>query len=283
MTERISTVEGWLTELTAHVQVGPKAVRVQTVLAAQPAFCSYATAAEVAERAEVNGATVVRFAQSLGYPGWPQFQAVLRETHLAHRFDPVGPSGLGGSLLADALAKDRQNLTTLEHTLDMETVNELVRTVRSARRTLVVGAGTHGAPAAALADIAASRGLPIVYEDRGGGPHLAMALAGLGPEDCVIGWSFWQHYRQTVDALRIARRSGVPTFAVTDTGQSPAAEHADHVLLVPTEGVGGLQSMATALSLAQGIAAELAAHEPEASRTAAGRVDGVWQELCLFT
>ncbi|MFE7160821.1 MurR/RpiR family transcriptional regulator [Streptomyces sp. NPDC057636] len=282
MTDEGATIAEWLDQRVANVQLGPKATRVRQALTTQPTYCSYATAAEVADRAEVNGATVVRFAQSLGYAGWPQFQEDLRRVYLAHRYDPRQPAEPGGDLIAASLARDAQNLQALERSFDLRTAHTIVQAIRDARHTLVVGSGTHAVAAVALAGLAASRGFPVTHEDRGG-PHLANALAGLGPQDCLVAWSFWQHYRQTVAALRIAREAGATTCVITDTRHSPAAQEAAHVLVVPTEGVANLQSMTAATSVAYGLVAELAATDPTASRAAAQRVDTVWREMHLFS
>ncbi|MFF8958090.1 MurR/RpiR family transcriptional regulator [Streptomyces sp. NPDC014894] len=276
-----TAVARWLDGLATGVRLGPKAGQVRQVLTTQPTFGSYATAAEVAARAGVNRATVVRFAQSLGFAGWPRFQAELRAAHLSGRFDPGSPSGAAGGPLASAFARDARNLRELERSFDFGTAHAVVRAVRDARRTLVVASGTHAVPASVLALVAASRGFPVEYEDRGG-PRLANALAGLGPGDCVVAWSFWQHYRDTATALRVARAAGAVTCVITDTRHAPPALEAAHVLVVPTEGVAGVQSMTAATSVAYGLLAELLATDPPASRSAALRVSDVWGELGLF-
>ncbi|MEO3977834.1 MurR/RpiR family transcriptional regulator [Streptomyces sp. CAU 1734] len=276
-----TTVAQWLDGLAAGARLGPKAGQVRQVLTTQPTFGSYATADEVAARAGVNRATVVRFAQSLGFDGWPGFQAELRAAHLSRRFDPGTPSGAEGGRLAASLARDAQNLRELERSFDFGTARAVVRAIRDARRTLVLASGTHAVAASALAMVAASRGFPVEYEDRGG-PRLANALAGLEAGDCVVAWSFWQHYRETAAALRVARTAGAVTCVITDTRHAPPALEAAHVLVIPTEGVANIQSMTAATSVAYGLLAELLATDPAASRAAARRVSGVWHELGLF-
>lgn len=282
MTDEGATITEWLDRLVAGVHLGPKATRVRQILTTQPTYCSYATAAEVADRAEVNGATVVRFAQNLGYPGWPQLQEDLRRVYLAHRYDARQPGVPDGDLIAASLTRDVANLQALQRSFDFPAAHTIVGAIRDAHRTVVVASGTHAVAAVAFAGLAASRGYPVTHEDRGG-PHLANALAGLRAGDCLVAWSFWQHYRQTVAALRVAREAGATTCVITDTRHSPAARGADHILVVPTEGVSNLQSMTAATSVAYALFAELAATDPKTSRTAAHRVDAVWRELDLFT
>ncbi|MGW7680953.1 MurR/RpiR family transcriptional regulator [Kribbella sp. NPDC054772] len=283
MTDQVHTVAEWLDAQAGGTRLGPKAERVRHVVATQPSFSSYATAAEVAERAEVNGATVVRFAQSLGYAGWPQFQAEFRSVYVVRRYDVDADAPTTGhaGVLATAFARDTENLQSCLHSFDFEAGAAVVEAIHAAPRTLVVATGTHALPAQGLTMMAASRGYDISLEDRGG-PHLTNALARLTSDDCVVAFSFWQHYKQTVAALRFAQQVGATTCAVTDTRHSPAADHADHVLIIPAEGISNFRSMTVATSLAYGLAAALIAIEPQRSRTAISHVDTLWQDMDFF-
>jgi DNA-binding MurR/RpiR family transcriptional regulator len=283
MAEHVWTVAEWIENQMGDARLGPKAQRVRHVLATQPSFCSYATAAEVAERAEVNGATVVRFAQSLGFAGWPQFQAEFRSMYVVRRYDveSSAPTSGHGGMIAASFARDAENLDACLKSFDFEQAEAIVDAIHSARRTVVVATGTHALPAQGLAMMAASRGYDIGLEDRGGA-HLANALARLTSEDCVVAFSFWQHYKQTVAGLRLGRQVGATTCVVTDTRHSPAAELADHVLIIPAEGVSNFRSMTVAMSLAYGLAAALVAMDPARSRAAISHVDELWRDMDLF-
>lgn len=285
MTEREQgwTIGEWLDTKVGGTSLGPKATRVRHVLTTQPSFCSHATAAEVAERADVNGATVVRLAQTLGYPGWRQFQAEFRSAYHARRYDiesaapTAGPSGA----VAAALVRDAENLDACLKSLDFAAAAAIVDAIAAARHTIVIGTGTHALPAQELAMLAASRGYDVRLEDRGGA-QLTNTLAGLTEADCVVAFSFWQHYKQTIAGLKFGRKVGATTCAITDTRQSPAAELADHTLIVPAEGISNLRSMTAAMSLAHGLAAALVAIDPAKSQTAIAHVDELWQDMDFY-
>ncbi|MFC6159479.1 MurR/RpiR family transcriptional regulator [Kribbella sp. NPDC058693] len=283
MTDQGPSVAEWLDKQVGSARLGPKAERVRHVVATQPSFASYATAAEVAERAEVNGATVVRFAQSLGFAGWPQFQAEFRSMYVVRRYDVEAGAPTTGhaGVLASAFARDAENLQSCLQSFDYEEGAAVVEAIHAARRTLVVATGTHSLPAQGLAMMAASRGYDISLEDRSG-PHLTNALARLTSDDCVVAFSFWQHYKQTVAALRFARTVGATTCAITDTRHSPAADHADHILIIPAEGISNFRSMTVATSLAYGLAAALVAIDPQRTRSAISHVDALWQDMNFF-
>ncbi|WP_408907190.1 MurR/RpiR family transcriptional regulator [Streptomyces cavernicola] len=203
--------------------------------------------------------------------------------YVVRRFDVEASTPTSGhaGIIASAFAQDAENLNSCLHAFDFEQGAAIVEAISAARRTVVIASGTHALPAQALAIIAASRGYDIDVEDRGGA-QLANALVRLTSDDCIVAFSFWQHYKQTVAGLRFGRRRGATTCVITDTQHSPAAQLADHALVVPAEGVSHLPSMTAALSLSYGLAAALCAIDPAKSRSAISHVDELWQDMDFF-
>ena len=60
------------------ITLTPKQQALVSFIEHNPKIASFATAAELAERVNVNAATVVRLAQTLGYSGFPEFQETVR-------------------------------------------------------------------------------------------------------------------------------------------------------------------------------------------------------------
>lgn len=60
------------------------------------------------------------------------------------------------------------------------------------------------------------------------------------------------------------------------------ADHADHVLIIPAEGISNFRPMTVATSLAYGLAAALVGIEPQRSRSAIAHVDRLWQDMDFF-
>ncbi|MEO3826276.1 SIS domain-containing protein [Actinomadura sp. B10D3] len=121
-------------------------------------------------------------------------------------------------------------------------------------------------------------GYPIVMEQRGG-PHLAAALGGLGKDDCVVVISFWRLLRETVVGARLAKSNGATVCAITDTASSPLADHADHVMVVPTEGLLSFQSMTAPISVMYAVLARLHSLRPEQATNAMREVERSWDAL----
>ncbi|MCA9861038.1 MAG: MurR/RpiR family transcriptional regulator, partial [Thermomicrobiales bacterium] len=63
-------------------RLSPKQQKLARFVAENPSFAAFATAANLAERAGTSTATVVRFAQALGFDGYEEFQQNVRHNYL---------------------------------------------------------------------------------------------------------------------------------------------------------------------------------------------------------
>jgi DNA-binding MurR/RpiR family transcriptional regulator len=246
----------WLAELAEKNKLTPKGRRLAHYVAANPRLAAFASASEMAENTRMNPATVVRFAQALGFSGWPEFQL-----HFRHRYlGTLLPTGVlaehsgenHASPLRAALERDVENLQQAILSVDEEVAERIARTVVGARRTLVVSSGSYAAVGDVFAHLATFMGYDMVLESHGG-PHLVGQVGTLRPDDCLVAISFWRLNKQVVLATEHARRHEIPTVAITDSLFSPLARAAELTLVVPTESSSFFQSMAAPLSVVYGL------------------------------
>jgi DNA-binding MurR/RpiR family transcriptional regulator len=226
-----------------------------------PKFASFATTAELAGRVGVHPATVVRLAQLLGYPGFPEFQEAIQHRYLAS-LDAVSlmhdraPERHGDISLA-SIDQDMRNLSTTRSLLDPEALRRVAAAILEARSILSVGFGSHAGMALIFSHLLRFMGLPAEAEYRGG-VTLATRLTSLGPGDVVIGTSAWWVVRESRETLAVAKEQGATTVAIVDNRMSAMAQLADHVLLSRTESVSYFQSMLGPLAVLNALAAEIA-------------------------
>ncbi|MBR8743324.1 MurR/RpiR family transcriptional regulator [Nocardiopsis sp. MG754419] len=274
----------WIEETLARGRAGKATERVLYVLRDEPRFASYATAAEVAERAEVNVATVVRAAQQLGYAGWPALRVELRSRYLA--------SLSAGEVLAEhagsdadpvraAVRSDRENLRLLESTLDPERVRAIAAALHGARRTLVLGSGTFAAPGVQLSHAARIMGYDVGLHDSGG-TALVNALARMDERDLLVVCDLWMLPLALRRATEIAAEESVPVALITDRRDSPLASVGAHVVVVPSEGVGMFPSLTAAMVVVHAVLAELARIGGDRALAAVRRTERLWERADLF-
>jgi DNA-binding MurR/RpiR family transcriptional regulator len=221
-----------------------------------PRFASFASAGDLASEAGVNSATVVRFAQALGFRGWPEFQM-----HFRHRY--LG-SLLPSDVLRDhqpreeespiraAFQQDEENLRASVASLDFDSAEKVAKLIVAAPRTVVVSSGSYAAVGLVFSHLARFMGYDVTLEMRGGA-NLVAELGRLREGDCLFAISFWRLNREVVLAAKSARGRGISTVSITDSVFSPLALASDHALIVPTEGVSFFQSSTAAISLVHGL------------------------------
>ncbi|MBU2695438.1 MULTISPECIES: MurR/RpiR family transcriptional regulator [Pimelobacter] len=248
----------WLASLLGGRDFSPKQLAVARFIEGNVYAAETRTASEVAELAEVNVATVVRFAQSLGFSGWPAFQAELRSQDRSHQL----PTEIARRQLGDenpfeaTLQADITSLSTALETVDQDQLRATAELIAGARRTVVVSAGSYSAVGQILAFNASLMGFPVTVAPQGG-PELAVALAGLDESDCAVGISFWRLGRQVVSAMDTLQERGVPTVVMSDSLLSPFARRARHTVVVPTVGASIFQSLTAPVSVTYALLAML--------------------------
>jgi DNA-binding MurR/RpiR family transcriptional regulator len=274
----------WIEAALGGGRLGRAAERVVRVLRDEPRFASYASTAELAERAGVNVATVVRAAQALGFTGWPALRVELRSRYLASLSAGevlAEHAGADADPVREAFRADREGLRDLERTLDPARVRALAGAVHRARLTRVVGSGTFAAPGLQLAHAAGIMGYDVERLDLGG-TGLITALARMGPDDLLLACDLWRLPVALRSAARVARERSVPVAVITDRRDSPLVEGAAHVLLVPSEGVGMFPSLTPAMAVVHAVLAEMARIGGDAVLAAVRDTERLWESSELF-
>ncbi|MFK0297375.1 MurR/RpiR family transcriptional regulator [Streptomyces sp. NPDC090442] len=281
-----SAVAGqWLREQTSRTSLSPKAQAVLDVLAAQPRMSTYGSTQQIANAAGVNGATVTRTAQALGFSGWPALQNELRARYLTSLSVPeitAEHHTRQDGVFADSLRRDLESVALTNRHLDAATAQQVVATIATSRRTLVSAEGSYAAIGLALTHNAALAGYPVELLGDHGRPDTLNTLADIGPQDTVIAISLWRLYENTVRTAQAARERGATVCAITDSATTTLARTAHHVLTVPAEGTAFFPSLTAALALAQALCAQLATHRPEYTTERLRRAEELWERFGIL-
>ncbi|MGK5683044.1 MurR/RpiR family transcriptional regulator [Actinoplanes sp. URMC 104] len=248
--------EDWLLDLAQRHRLSPTQRQiVQRMLGLFPDVAFLSTI-EIAERAGVSQPTVTRLATALGFAGFPEFRAALREVVL---------SGRAGAAPDRHSAVDLEvgNLAGLKRTLDSERMTSAVRLLAATAPLGVVGLRA----SAALADYFgyfARRVLPAVsvHTDASCLDDAVLGLRHQGAT-ALLAFAMPRYPAATVAAIRLARQLGMATVVVADSPLAPFAADAD-VLLVAPVGTGLLfDSHAAGVVLAISLLDAVAATDPQ--------------------
>lgn len=215
------------------------------------------SAHEVAQAAHCSPATVVRFAQALGYAGYPELQRTVRQAHrpgLGVR--AVSGPGMGRVQVLDS---DRIALEDVAARLGAEGVQPLVAPLAGVAPIVVAGDAAARPILALLEDRLARGGREVLVVDSGE-PRIRMRLGALARGGGLIAVSIGKETRVAEYAVAAARSSGAPAVALVDSSLSAAAR-APVVRVVPAEERGGEPSLTAFVAVAQALAHGIAAHQ----------------------
>jgi DNA-binding MurR/RpiR family transcriptional regulator len=279
-----SSLAEWLDSRVQGRKLASRQTQVVGILRSQPRLASYGSVSDIAAAAASNASTVTRTAQTLGFKGWADFQFELRSRFLAslsalevaaeHNDHISSPAQA-------ALSTDRSNLAHLERTLDVQAVHSIAKAIAGARQTFIVAGGSYAIPGKALEHNAIIAGYNVRLLDADVAA-LTNSIARLGSEDLVIAISLWRVYDSTMRAVEIAHNLGTPIVSVTDSAGSPVAVHAEHRIVVPTEGAGFFPSLTGAVTAVQAIAVELASLDRERSNQNIAASERTWDQMRIM-
>lgn len=227
---------------------------------------AFMTAAELANAVDVDTTTVVRFAQRLGYPGYPELITDIQEqvkTELSRTYEmPVAEDSSPGARVQRLISEDRMNLEkTLAHN-NLDVIETILDALRVAPRIIITGESYAAPIAASFAEMLRDAGLPVVWV--GGDTYeRARAVAHLVRREVVIGMTPLEGPSAIASFLRFARSEGAVTLACGPSLNSQAARAAEHLFYAPGETEGTIPSLTGLYALCMAIAQTIAQQNAE--------------------
>jgi DNA-binding MurR/RpiR family transcriptional regulator len=206
-------------------------------------------AAEIAERLGVSAASVTRFAQRLGFDGYPRLQDAVR-TDLRASLTPPARPDQGAGRFGPIWDREIRNLEELR-ALPEDVLDGAARQIAEAGTVWVIGGRASLAPASMLAySLGRVRGGVRCLDSAA--LHEPEPLLDLTPDDLLVALTFRRYSRSTARIGSLAATRDVPILLITDDGSPSLAGVAKAVLRVPSRAPGALPSMTavTSLSLA---------------------------------
>lgn len=219
---------------------------------------AFMTAAQLAYYVGVDTTTVVRFAQRLGYNGYPELlhdiRAQVRAEIYAAYSEPAPEAGETAALFGQRIARDQHSLSqTLVHN-PPEHVARVAALLRTAPQIVLIGEGYAHALAEMTAQQLRHLGRPA-YAAPSDTARLSSLLAVIEPGTLVVGICCTAYGREVARAMEFARARGCTTLGVVGNLASPVNRMADLLVFAPAENAGPLPSLTALTSALSGLAA----------------------------
>ncbi|NEY34831.1 SIS domain-containing protein [Streptomyces sp. PRKS01-65] len=183
---------------------------------------------DLAERVGVSQPSVTRFASAVGFSGYPALRERLQSIALGARAGGPPEESRGNELQA-AVDAEMENLENLRRDLaDPDRVIAVGRALSESAPLTVLGLRI-SVPLAEYFAYAARRIHPDVRLVTAGGSvaYDALLQSREAGGAWVLAFSMPRHARETLTAVRVARRAGLKVALVTDLALGPVADEAD--------------------------------------------------------
>jgi RpiR family transcriptional regulator, carbohydrate utilization regulator len=226
----------------------PGEAKVARLLLDAPEAVIYQSASEFAEAAGTSTATVVRFAQKIGFKGFHELKLKLAQDLAVFKHQQLElAEGAAESVLARVTAVGAQSVADAAALVSPQAFDEAVATLHGARRVLFAGVGT----SFPLVQDASYR-FRTIGIDTDAPPdvhvqHVAGRLLRAG--DACVAISHTGSTQETLMVVEAAKVAGAATIAITSFLRSPLTELADIVLTAGSREVSfRLEAMASRLA-----------------------------------
>jgi DNA-binding MurR/RpiR family transcriptional regulator len=190
---------------------------------------------ELAKVLDTSEAAVVRFAQSLGYTGYPQLRKVLiryYKEHLsaANRIKSYLGEIKGRDFIYPGMVrKEIEYLSESVSSIDKKSFNAAVRYLCRADTTYVFGSGSNESLANYLCfRLTRFRKKAVLIPDTG--KNIFEKLILLSPKDFVVVYAFYKPTPDIINLLDFVHKKEIPNLLITDTRVPLMVRNAELVL-----------------------------------------------------
>ncbi|NLP14620.1 MAG: MurR/RpiR family transcriptional regulator [Clostridium sp.] len=248
---------------------------------------AYMTAAKLGDEVGVSESTVVRFANEIGFDGYPKLQKVLKELNKSKltsvqrikiSSDRINEDNLLKSVLQEDMNKIRH---TLEE-IDQSNFNNIVESILNAKTIYILGVRS-SAPLASFLGFYFN----LIFDNvrlvhTTSVSEMFEQIIHASKEDVVIGISFPRYSKRTVNAMRFAKNKGATVVAITDNLNSPLAENADHVITARSDMASFVDSLVAPLSVINALIVAVGLKRKQHIYDTFENLEKIWDEYKVY-
>lgn len=235
------------------------------ILANYP-MAGLASITEVAENASVSTPTVLRTAKKLGFKGFPQFQAALREEVKEALANPIAKHERWANaapqehILNQFADATMENLSSSLRQIDHRTFDKISKLLATEdKKVAVVG----GRLSHAIADYLATHlqvlrnNVTLLSSSPSRWPHFLLEMS---KGDVLIMFDVRRYEANLSDLAKLAEKRGIKIVLFTDQWMSPVSSRATYIMSLRIEAPSGWDSAVVTLFMVEALVASVETH-----------------------
>lgn len=247
----------------------------------------FLTAAKMGETVGVSESTVVRYATTLGYKGYPEFQKALEELvrnklNSVQRMEVTYGRISQSEILQNVLQADADKIKTTLEKIDNNAFDLAVKTILEANNIYIVGIRSCASLASFLAFY-----LNLMFDKvhllvTNSSSEIFEQMVRIGKDDVIIGISFPRYSMRTLKALEFANNRNAKVITVTDSIHSPMNLYSSCNLIADSDMASIVDSLVAPLSVINALIVALCMKKQNVVAKTLTELEDIWEEYQVY-
>ena len=248
---------------------------------------AYMTASKMGTLVGVSESTVVRFANELGFDGYPDMQKSLQELirmklTSVQRVEVTNSLIGEGDVLEKILMSDAEKIRRTLEEIDRDAFEAAVDKIVAADKIYIIGVRSSSSLAGFLNFNFRMIFDNVKFVQTTSGSEMFEQIMSIGPNDVMIAISFPRYSKRIVNAVEYAHNAGADVISLTDSHQSPIAGVADQLLLARSDLVSFVDSLVAPLSIINAIIVAVSRKKMDDIRVRFDKLEKIWDEYEVY-
>jgi len=248
---------------------------------------AFMTAAKMGKTVDVSESTVVRFAVSLGFEGYPEMQKAMQEMVLnrltsVQRLEVANDRIGQQDILSTVLQSDMDKLRRTEETMDREAFSKAVEAIVDAKRVFILGVRSTAPLAQFLGYYLRYLSDSVHIVTASGAGAMFEQIVGVNADDAVIAFSFPRYSSTTVKGAQYCRSAGATVIGITDSMLSPLAQNGDCVLLAKSDMLSLVDSLVAPLSVVNALIVGVSQRREKELAKRLSALEDIWENYNVY-
>jgi len=247
---------------------------------------AFMTASTLGDSTGVSESTVVRFANALGYDGYPKLQKGLQESiktklTTVQRFELSKDLEKESSYTKKVMNADMDNIRRTLDGVDEETMNQIVEEIHNARRVYILGMRSSSVLANYLGFY-----LNFILKDvvvvTAGALDVFDHLVNITKDDLLITISFPRYAKRTFEIVEFATTQGATIIGITDSPMAPLVPMVNYSLFARYGMNTFIDSLVAPMSLINALIQSVSIKEMERVEENFEKLENIWNEYKIY-
>lgn len=248
---------------------------------------AFLTAAKMGAVVGVSESTVVRFATTLGYKGYPEFQKALEELvrnklNSVQRMEVTYGRISQSKILETVLSSDADKIKTTLEKIDHNAFELAVNTILDAKNIYVVGIRSCAPLASFLSFYLNFMFDNVKLLQTNSSSEIFEQMVRINENDVIIGISFPRYSMRTLKALEFANNRSAKVITITDSVHSPMNLYSSCNLIADSDMASIVDSLVAPLSVINALIVALCMKKQKEVAKTLTMLEDIWDEYQVY-